>query len=40
MAQAGFRDLRTYGSFEFMPFEEQKSADIIIVGKRNMKSNR
>jgi hypothetical protein len=37
MAKAGFRNLRTYGSFEFTPFEEQKSADIIIVGKRNLK---
>ncbi|XHH07776.1 MAG: class I SAM-dependent methyltransferase [Candidatus Bathyarchaeia archaeon] len=34
MTKAGFRDLRTYGSFEFTPFEEQKSADIIIVGKK------
>jgi ubiquinone/menaquinone biosynthesis C-methylase UbiE len=40
MANAGFRDLRIYGSFEFTPFEEQKSADIILVGKRNLKSSR
>jgi glycine/sarcosine N-methyltransferase len=34
MAKVGFRALRTYGSFEFAPFEEQKSTDIIVVGKK------
>ncbi len=34
MAKAGFKNLRTYGSFDFAPFYNHKSADIIIVGEK------
>jgi len=34
MAEAGFKNLRTYGNFEFTKFRNSKSADIIIVGNK------
>jgi ubiquinone/menaquinone biosynthesis C-methylase UbiE len=34
MAEAGFKNLRTYGDFEFAKFRDSESADIIIVGKK------
>jgi ubiquinone/menaquinone biosynthesis C-methylase UbiE len=34
MAEAGFKNLRTYGDFEFANFRDSESADIIIVGNK------
>jgi ubiquinone/menaquinone biosynthesis C-methylase UbiE len=34
MAEAGFRNLRTYGDFKFSKFRDSESADIIIVGNK------
>jgi ubiquinone/menaquinone biosynthesis C-methylase UbiE len=34
MAEAGFRSLKSYGTFEFAKFHDFESADIIIVGNK------
>jgi glycine/sarcosine N-methyltransferase len=34
MGNVGFKDLKLYGSFDFAPFNELKSADIIMVGRK------
>jgi hypothetical protein len=34
MVKAGFKNLRTYGNFEFAKFRDLESANIIIVGSK------